>query len=97
MKSTITDAKSGASSVTPKSDRLSRSKWMAALSAASIDTRDDQDALTIDAYAEMFTVSKMTAARHLRALVKKGLAIETRKRMKDAKGACNSYVAFRLR
>ena len=97
MRSTTTDVVSGALSVTPKSDRLSRSKWMAALSAASIDTRDDQDALTIDAYAEMFNVSKMTAARHMRTLVKKGLATETRKRMKDGKGTCNSYVAFKLK
>lgn len=75
---------------------LTRDDWLRALDEAGVPHEHDAAALTVDEYAEMFTISRVTAGRQLDRLVKAGKAARTYKRQCDRNGRLRSYVAYRL-
>lgn len=76
---------------------ISRDDWLKALEEAGChDSEDDQQAVTIEEFAEMFQLSRATAERRLRHLDVKGLAMRTRKRAPAMDGRVVQYVAYRL-
>jgi DNA-binding IclR family transcriptional regulator len=76
---------------------ISRDEWLKALTEIGESVEDDQQAITVAEFAEMFTMSKCTAARRLDTLVSEGKAARTRKRQRVASNnRLMSLIAYRL-
>ena len=76
---------------------ITRDDWLTALNEAgyTVDV-DDQSAVTIGEFAEMFQVTTSTAQSRLDALVKAGKATVTQKWGTTSYGRRVQYKAFRL-
>lgn len=77
---------------------ITRDEWLRALTEAGVASPDvdDQDAVTIIEFQEMFGLPRNTAAFKLRALVTAGKATETRKVVLNSYGRRQSLKAWRL-
>jgi DeoR/GlpR family transcriptional regulator of sugar metabolism len=76
---------------------ISRDEWLKALVEIGETVEDDQQAVTVAEFAEMFTMSRCTASRRLELLVTEGKATRTRKRLRVASNnRLMSLIAFRL-
>ena len=85
MKSSTTDGRSGVSIAAPKSSGIARDEWLKALAEAGIeDVQSDDGSITVEDFAEMFSLARSTSARRLEALVAAGKAKETTKRIRSA-------------
>lgn len=76
---------------------INRDEWLKAIDEAGMALEDDQSAVTIYEFAELFGLVPNTAWRHLEKLVKAGKAERTSKRKTcpDGKRAWH-YKAYRL-
>lgn len=76
---------------------ISRDEWLAALHEAGLTAdEDDRDAITAAEFAAMFSLTRLTAERRLRALEAAGKATRTRKRATLGNGRVMACVAYRL-
>lgn len=75
---------------------ITRDEWLKALSEAGVGIQDDPSAITIREFGTMFGLTDYTAVRRLKALVAKGLAIETRKVAPGRDGRRCQFIAYRL-
>lgn len=75
---------------------INRDEWLKAMQDAGLSNEDDQDAVTVTEFAEMFDLHRATAERHLAKLESAGKAIRTRKRSAGIDGRRYSAVAYRL-
>ena len=75
---------------------ISRDEWLKALNEAGFSAEHDEDAITVNDFAEMMGMTRDTADRRLRALVKAGKAAQTRKITQGRDGRTLSFIAFRL-
>lgn len=79
---------------------IARDAWLKALEEAGQPTEDDQEAVTIREFAEMFQLRREAATRRLEALVAAGKATRTTKAsaVLDGAGRTRTYrvAAYRL-
>ena len=77
---------------------ITRDDWLKALSEAGMSTHavDDQGAVTISEFAEMFTLPYQTARNKLARLIRAGRATETEKTVVNSYGRRVSMKAYRL-
>ena len=74
---------------------INRDEWLKAVADAGIASEDDQEALTVQEYAELFSIDRQTADRQLKKLEAAGKARKTTKRAAPH-GRRLWYVAYRL-
>lgn len=75
---------------------ITRDEWLKALEDVGVSDEDDQGALTVAEFMEMFGVPRFTAERRLRHLAATGKATRTRKRGRTPDGRSFSFIAYRL-
>jgi hypothetical protein len=81
----------------PSTSGINRDEWLKALTEAGLEVHeDDQSAISIQEFADLFRVHYYTASRRLNQLVAKGKAVKTRKHTRGADGRRMSMVAYRL-
>ena len=75
---------------------INRDEWLKALAEAGTPHDDDREALTVDEFAEMFDVTRVTASRRLERLAIAGKATRVRKRTMISNGRTYNLLAYRL-
>ena len=79
------------------SSGINRDDWLRALDEAGLSLADDQGAVTIHEFAEMFgNLHHQTAWRRLEGLVSAGKAVKTRKFVTARDGRRLNAVAYKL-
>lgn len=76
---------------------ITRDEWLRALAEANEPVNDDQDAVTIGEFAQMFELKTWVAAYRLRNMMNKGLAVRTVKRSYDGAGRYKTLTAYKLK
>jgi len=75
---------------------ISRDEWLAAVAEAGLNGESDDDAITVNEFAEMFQIPRTTAAGHLKKLVERGCARRAQKRGISDGGKTIMFAAYRL-
>jgi hypothetical protein len=75
---------------------ITRDDWLQALVEAQEPVEDDQDAVTITEFAQMFGLTRPVAAYRLRNMLLKGHVVRTFKRGHDGYGRYKTLAAYRL-
>lgn len=76
---------------------INRDEWLKAMQDVGLRSEtDDQSALTIDEFAELFQLPRTTAQHRLQALVSKGKAVETTKVKRTTNNRLITFRAFKL-
>lgn len=76
---------------------ISRDEWLRAMEEAGLqDMVDDQSAMTVIEFADMFAIDRNAAARRLRQLHHAGRAVKTQKRCPDSRGRIYFQPAWKL-
>ena len=95
MKSTSTDARSGASNEAEKSSGISRAEWLAALGEVEVQP-DNPDALSVREFAELMQLTINPARDRLYRLEQAGKAVRLKKRNIRNDGRAQIVTAWRL-
>jgi hypothetical protein len=77
---------------------ISRDLWLRAVEESGLGVVDDQGAITIAEFAEMFNppIHRSSATRRMRLLVQNGRAVQTKKNISDGTGRIYNQPAYRL-
>lgn len=75
---------------------ITREDWLSALADAMAPQDDDQAALTVREFADLYHLGRSAADRRLKVLLKQGRVTLTKKRVACTDGRIYPTVAYRL-